>query len=147
MEKLKAKILDLYEKYGAETFRYILTGCTTTFINFAIYTIMTKLFGLEKTDFGVNASNITAIAVSIAFAYFAYKLYVFRRHCPDQRSLIIEMCEFLGARLFSMLIEFLGVALLVNKFGLETLLGKFLTIIVVTIVNYILSKFVVFKKK
>ena len=125
---------------GAETIRYIFVGGMTTLVNYGLFELMHGIMGID-----VTISNVTSISVSIIFAYITNKLIVFRRHSDSLSALAIEFCKFVGSRLFTMALEIGAVFLFFNILGLDARLGKIVALVIVIIVNYIISKAIVFR--
>lgn len=121
---------------------YIITGGLTTLVNLLVFTVLCELLCVN-----VTISNIISVAAAILFAYVTNKLFVFHSRCPDIHSLAGEFAKFVSARLITMVIEVGGVFLLVNIMGMQALIGKLLTQIIVVIGNYFISKFLVFVHK
>ena len=125
---------------GGETIRYLIVGGMTTLVNFGLFLLMYEIMGIDDT-----VSNVTSIAVSILFAYVANKLVVFRQHSETLSALFFEFVKFVGSRLFTMALE-VGVVLLFSKVLLwNPTIGKVIAGVLVIIVNYIISKAIVFR--
>lgn len=151
---MKETILKLYRKYR-EFVAYFFVGCATTLINLLIY----ALFNVVLGDKLYLVSNVIAWIISVTFAFFMYKLAVFRSMDMRVKTLIIEGLEFYGARLLTLGIESVGLFLLIDvarlsQFGFHLIIdvtgemiAKFIMLVVTTIANYIFSKFVIFRKK
>ncbi len=145
----------LFEKYK-ELITYVVFGVLTTLVNFVCFWLFNKILG-EKLYL---LSNIIAWVISVIFAYVTNKLWVFESKSWKPSVIGREIPEFVGARVFSLLIEEGGLWLFVDvlnfdKFGF-TLLGfdvtgkliaKVVLAVIVVILNYIFSKLVIFKKK
>jgi putative flippase GtrA len=127
---------------GGEAFRYIIVGGLTTLINFGVFALMTKIL-----DIGVTVSNVTSISISILFAYITNKLIVFRRRCDTWAELALECVKFIGSRLVTMAVEVGCVMLFVDVFGQDELIGKAEAVVIVVILNYVISKLIVFATK
>lgn len=125
---------------GGEAVRYIVVGVLTTLVNYCLFTLMTWILGID-----VTVSNVTAIAVSILFAYVANKTIVFRRHSDTKSELALEFVKFVGSRLFTMAIEVGAVYLFVNVLGKNEQLGKLVAMALVVVLNYFISKLIVFR--
>ena len=125
---------------GAETVRYIIVGGLTTLVNYSLFELMRAIIGID-----VTVSNVTSISVSVIFAYVANKLIVFRRHSDSLAALALEFCKFVGSRIFTMALEIGAVFLFFNILGLDARLGKITAQVIVVVVNYIISKAIVFR--
>jgi len=127
---------------GGETVRYLIVGGLTTLINFVLFVLLHEVMGLDDTF-----SNVTSISVSVLFAYVANKLVVFRQHCDSMSALALEFVKFVGSRLFTMALEVGVVLLFTRALGQSATPGKVVAMVIVVIVNYIISKLIVFKKQ
>ena len=98
--------------------------------------------------------------VAVAFAYVTNKIWVFESKVTKPKALAKEIIEFFIARLFSLGVEEAGLLILVDlmkfkdlNFNLFTftvtgeLIAKVILAVVVVILNYIFSKFIIFKKQ
>lgn len=145
----------LFLKYR-EMISYIFFGAVTTLVNLVVF----KLFNLILGDALYLVSNVIAWVAAVMTAFFTNKLWVFESKSWAPRVLRRELPTFVGARIFSFLIEEAGLLLTVDVlgFGAWTLTLPFVTVggvmickvflqVVVLVLNYIFSKLVIFKKK
>ena len=126
---------------GAEGIRYVIVGALTTVANFAIFSLMTLILGIE-----VTLSNVISIFISILLAYVSNKLIVFRRQSGSFAELAFEFMKFVGSRLFTMAMEVGIVHVFYYTLGHDALLGKVIATVFVVVSNYIISKAIVFRK-
>lgn len=124
-----------------ESVKYIIIGGCTTAVNFIFFALFYNLL-----EIGLNISNFIAISISIIFAFFANKLIVFSSKFESIKKTTEELIGFISGRLITMIIEITGVWLLVSVLTFNEYLSKLLIQIIVLILNYIISKFFVFKK-
>ena len=124
-----------------EEIRYLFVGGATTLVNFALFTLMHEIMMIDLT-----ISNVTSIAISIIFAYVANKKIVFRRRSGSQQELAVEFAKFVGSRLFTMVVEVGTVWLFAEVLLWNALLGKAISQVIVIVLNYIISKLIVFRK-
>ena len=151
---------------------YLIFGVLTTAVGFGTYFLILfaaeNIFGLVDGDAGYNVVRIIAQILqwilAVLFAYFTNKKFVFHAEDGDGAK---QITGFFAARLFSLgvdtavtfgLIWILKVAYYVpfdTRFGFlpfvvtftADLWGKLVAAVVVIILNYILSKWIVFRKK
>lgn len=136
------KIKKLYNK-NKEIILYLIFGGLTTCINIVTYTIFAKIFNVN-----LIVSNIIAWIVSIVFAYVVNKLFVFNSKEKTLRKILKELSSFIFARVLSLvLFDIAAFALMINIFGINDLITKLITQVLIIVFNYILSKFIIFKKK
>ena len=135
---------------------YIFFGVLTTLVNFAVFFCLQGVFGRE----GYLLHNAIAWVAGVLFAYITNKLFVFNSKSWRASVVVKESLQFVAARLFSFFVEEMGLLLLVDvlKAGEYTLNLKIISIngagvskiflaVVVVILNYIFSKFIIFKKQ
>ena len=142
--KIKERIIEYVHSkgIGAESIRYIIVGVLTTVVNYALFELMQGVLGID-----VTVSNVASISVSILFAYITNKIIVFRRHSDTLGALTFEFLKFVGSRLFTMALEVGIVYLFHNVLGYSARLFKLVALVFVIIVNYILSKVIVFREE
>ena len=104
MEKIK----ELAKKFiTKELILYAVFGVLTTAVNIGSFYLMLTFLHIEE-----NLANNIAIVLSVLFAYFTNKNFVFNTKSKDFGSNVIEFCRFILGRLFTMAIESIGCALL-----------------------------------
>lgn len=140
MKNLMQKVKELIKKYE-ELIKYLIIGVLTTVINYIVFVIFVNAI---KVD--MHVSNIIAWIVSVIFAYFTNKLFVFESKSFKFDVLAKEIISFGAARVFSLLLEEVILYVFVNLLNMNKLIIKLIANIIVIIVNYILSKFIIFKK-
>lgn len=91
-------------------------------------------------------ANLVSWICAVAFAYVTNRIWVFRSHTTGGK-LVREILAFVGGRLFSLGVEELMLLVLVTKLRFHATLIKVVAQIVVLILNYVLSKLLVFRKK
>lgn len=131
------KIISFLKK---ESVKYIIIGGITTAVNFVCFALFYNFFGIE-----LNLSNFIAISFSIIFAFFANKIIVFSSAFDSLKKTMGELMGFISGRIITLIIEMVGVWLLVSILSFNEYLSKIFINIIVLILNYIISKFFVFK--
>ncbi len=136
------KALELYKKYK-EVINYLVFGGLSTVVNFASYYIAAYLFGIDE----VISSGISWFC-AVLFAYITNKIFVFSSKTENKRGIIKEIVSFFGFRIISGALCDVGTfALMINVLGINDIIAKVVTQIMVILLNYIFSKFIIFRKK
>lgn len=148
-------IKSLLIKYK-ELITYGVFGVATTVVNFITFKLFNVILGEEY----YLLSNVIAWVVSVFFAYFTNKLWVFESKSMKADVVMKELLSFFAARGFSFIIEELGLYLLVDVAKLSdyslnlvyfnlsgTMISKVLIAAVVVVLNYFFSKMFIFRKK
>ena len=134
-----------YEKYR-EIIVYLITGVLTTILNWACYGL-----GVSVFHWPVFVSNLIAWIAAVIFAYVTNKIYVFRSRNWNPGFVVREAAMFTSGRIVTGVLEM--VPLLVSLglrqpvFGVEGMFAKVLVSVIVTILNYVFSKMIVFRYK
>lgn len=137
MEKLRSLL-----RAHRELVSYVFWGVMTTAVNYAAYLLLTR----GAMVYYLTASAI-AWAVSVLFAYVVNKLFVFRSRDWAWRVALRELWQMVASRLFSGALELGILWLFVDTLHLNDAVVKLAANVVVVVVNYVLSKWVIFKKR
>ena len=117
---------------------YLIFGGLTTAVNMICFFLFEKVF-----HFSTGVSNIFAWFFSVLFAFFTNKYIVFNNRGKNK---IKQLAEFFGARIFSGLLDTIIVVIFIDYLLFPSFLIKLLSNILVIIINYVASKFIIFKK-
>lgn len=137
MEKIK----ELYVKYK-EIINYLIFGVLTTVVNILSYAIFAKIFHIDEV-----VSNVIAQIISILFAYVTNKIYVFESKTTNIKDILRELISFFGCRIFTAVLDTALFAFMVKKIGINDLIAKCVTQVIVIVLNYLFSKILIFRKK
>ena len=134
------KLYDLFKKYK-ELILYLIFGVLTTLVNYISYLLLAPIFSTTTIP--------TAIAwlISVLFAYFTNRKFVFESKVTGGKALLREMVSFFGARLFSGLLDVAVMWVFADIIGFNDKVVKLLSNVVVVVFNYIASKLIIFRKK
>ena len=135
------RIVMLLRKHR-ELVSYVFWGVMTTIVNYVVYFLLTE--GLQVYYL---TGNVIAWAISVLFAYFVNKLYVFQSRDWAWRVALRELWQMVASRLFSLGLEMAIMWFFVDTMHFNHLIVKLAANVVVVIVNYVLSKFIIFRKK
>ena len=137
MKKIRAWIERYYDILA-----YLFFGGLTTVVNYLIYLPCLNWWGLSA-----GVSNIIAWVVSVAFAFVTNKPFVFKSHDWSGKTLWPELTKFVGCRVGSGVLETAILWLTVDTLLLNGNWMKIITSVLVIVLNYFGSKFLVFIKK
>lgn len=131
-----------YIKKHKEMLLYLIFGVLTTLLNIVAYGLMKNILNIDYM-----ISNIIAWCLSVAFAYITNKTYVFNSNKNNKVDIIKEIILFISLRLSSLAIDiaimYIGVSILL----INDMFIKIIANIIIIIINYIMSKKIVFKNK
>ncbi len=141
------KIIELYKKYE-EIINYLIIGVLTTVVNLAVkYALLfTVLNASDATQ--LQIAVVISWVVACIFAYITNRKIVFK---SKSKKILKEFTAFVSARIFTLILEmlimFIFVTLLKLDSDLWVVVWSLVAQIVVIVVNYVLSKLVIFKKE
>ena len=137
------KIKELLIKYE-EVIRYLIIGVLTTIVSLATYYIRTFTVLDPKVSIQLQITNVISWIVSVTFAYFTNRKYVFKL---KEKKNIKEASKFYLSRLSTLLLDMLLMQIFVIRLKFNDKIIKLIVQFVVIVLNYVLSKFLVFKSK
>lgn len=129
-----------FKKYK-ETILYLVFGTLTFLVNMMTYVLFTRVI---NTD--VLFANCVAWIVAVLFAYITNKFFVFESKETNFKYIIKELQAFVGCRIFSGVIELVIIFVMATMMGINDLVVKVVTNVVVIVLNFIFSKLIIFKK-
>ena len=139
MEKIK----EMYLKYK-EIISYLIFGVLTTVVSLGVYYICVYTFLNPENVVQLQIANIISWVAGVAFAYVTNRKFVFE---SKEENKLKEAGKFVTSRITTLLMDmaimFIGVTLC--KFNEKII--KLISQVVVIVMNYLLSKIIVFKKK
>jgi putative flippase GtrA len=163
MDSFLKKIRSLLTR---EVVLYVVFGVLTTVVNYVVFVGLDLLFG-EHTllwsgtvdllvwkgavavEFWI-LSNVVAFVAAVAFAFVTNRNIVFRAGTStgdrkaDRANLFRQSLLFWGARIVSLGVEYGILFVLIGQLGIQDFYAKIASNVVVVIVNYFFSKFIVF---
>jgi len=134
---LRKQTLNDFMRFEKELIFYIIFGILTTLVNILLYLFLTKLLG-----FNYIISNILAWFFSVLFAYITNRIWVFE---SDNDNILKEIILFFSGRLFSGVVDTLFLFVFIELLFMNDLISKVIIQIIVVILNYVISKFIIFK--
>ena len=137
------QLLHLYKKYK-EIINYLIVGGLTTVVSLAVYYGCVLTFLDPNDGIQLQAANILSWVAAVTFAYFTNRKFVFE---SQNQNKLGEAAAFYGSRVMTLLMDMGCMFLMVTLLGINDKIAKLVVQVIVTVGNYILSKFLVFRKK
>jgi len=124
-----------------EVIVYVIFGVCTTIVGFGTYALFIYL------DLSVVLANTLSHLLAILFAYVTNKIWVFKALDFSAKRILAEFFKFLSSRLVTFAVDTLLLILLVDILFYDPILSKAATSVIVVLLNYFASKWMVFNKK
>ena len=125
-----------------ELIMYIIVGVCTMIVSLVSYFIMANTLQMYY-----QAANIISWVLAVAFAYVTNKKYVFKSPYTSVQVTTKELVSFVSSRVASLLVEILSMFFFVQVCQIDDNILKLMNQALVTVLNYIFSKFWVFRKE
>ncbi len=142
------KIKDLMIKYR-ELIVYLIVGVLTTIVSWAAYGVSKFFLDVETSAFQMQVAVIIRWVAGVLFGYVANRKYVFMSKNP---KILSEFASFTTARVITLFTDMFIMWLLPPvlygwKVPYADWVATFISAVVVTVLNYVFSKLMVFRKK
>ena len=131
-------MFSIFEKYKA-LILYGIFGVTTTIINVVSYALM-LLIGIN-----VQVAVVVSWLLAVIVAYLTNRVWVFNSGASTNIELLREFISFMLARLATLIVEMLIIWFGVQLLDQDPIIWKIIDNIVVILLNYVISKQIVFK--
>ena len=141
MKKLWNFCWDMYRKYE-EGINYLIFGFLAFVLNYALYHLFSVVLNIHYLF-----STGLSWALTVVFAYWTNRTFVFKSKNKDAKALREEFASFLGARIATELLEMGLMFLMVGCANINESISKFVCQVLVIVANYFLSKLWIFKEK
>ena len=137
------KIINFYKK-NEEIINYLIIGGLTTVVSLAVYYGLTFTIIDANNPIQLQIANIISWICAVTFAYFTNRSIVFKQ---KNKANVKEASKFFTSRITTLLIEMAIMFLLVTVLHFNDKIIKLITQFIIIVLNYIFSKFIVFKKE
>ncbi len=146
---MKEKIIKIFKTEAAS---YLFFGAMTTLVNYVVFVLFSFFLGYDRVLF----VNTISFIIAVIFAYITNKIYVFHSDSWRPKVLFREISIFASARIFSYFIEQIGLYLSADVWNLDKveiwffngiMISKIFLSLLVILLNWIFSKFLIFRKK
>ncbi|MBQ8827221.1 MAG: GtrA family protein [Oscillospiraceae bacterium] len=133
-------IRKLYYKYESALL-YLFYGALTTVVSIGVQYLAIWLGA------GTALSTTVSWICAVTFAFFVNKICVFQSESADLKDWFKQAAQFYGARLVSYFLELGYLLLTIDYLGFNAYIMKLAAQIFVLVINYLFSKFVIFRNK
>lgn len=137
---MREKLQALWIRYK-DILLYLFFGGLTTVVGVGSYWLLTRFAGMDYVT-----GNVISWVISVTFAFITNKLFVFESRSRAAKTLTWELLTFYGGRLFSLGAETLLLWVGIDLLHWYDMLVKIIANVVVILLNYFISKLLVFRK-
>ena len=121
---------------------YLFFGGLSFIVSIATY----ALFNVEM---GINEliANILSWIITVMFAFLTNRVWVFQSPTEGVNAFIRQMMVFYSGRVITLVIEEVILLVFITLLGFNSMAVKIVAQVIVILLNYVISKLVVFREK
>lgn len=136
------KIINLIKKYE-EIIRYLIIGGLSTVVSLVSYFLLVHTIFDPQKALQLQCANVISWFITVTFAYFTNRIFVFK---SQNKSSWNEVMKFGLSRIATLIVDMVIMYTFVSVLKFNDTIIKLVGQVIVIVLNYILSKFIVFKK-
>lgn len=131
---------DFYYRYK-EVLLYLFFGGLTCILSIGSYSYLVIM--------GMNPlyANVISWVLAVTFAYVTNKIWVFDAETHGMKELFREAVNFFAGRVFTLIVEELILLIFITLLAFNEVGVKVAAQVVVTVLNYLISKLLVFRDR
>ena len=139
---------ELLKKYKG-VILYVLFGGMTTVVDWGVSFLLYYLWGeaIDATPWLIHGANVIAWVAAVSFAYVTNRIWVFESRRRGFFPILGEIGAFAGGRVLTLLLQEALMAIFFTWLGFNEYAVKIVAAVLVVILNYFISKLLVFRKK
>lgn len=142
------KVLSLYKKYE-EQINYLIMGGLTTVVGVGSKLLLLVTILDQKNGFQLQVAEIITWVLAVSFAYVTNRIFVFKSKAKGKEK-VREIINFvkgrIGTQLIQMFIMWFFVTFLKLDSNMWVIIFTIVCQVMQIVLNYVISKLLVFKK-
>lgn len=131
------RFLNLYKK-NKEVINYLIVGGLTTLVSIGSYALIRIFLN------NYIICTVLSWVIAVLFAYVTNRIFVFE---SKNNNIFSEIIKFISCRLLTLGNEVLIMWLLVDLITINDMIAKIIVQFITVVLNYVLSKIIVFRNK
>ncbi len=145
---MMGKIKELWEKHRS-VLLYVIFGGLTTLVDWCIRFALYWGFAgpMEQYPLLLHAFDVVAWIAAVLFAFVTNRIWVFDSKKRGFLPVLGELVSFAGGRVLTLLLQEALMFIFCTWLGLNEYIITVVAAVLVVILNYFISKFLVFRKK
>lgn len=130
-----------YKKYK-EALMYLFFGGLAFFLNIILFCLIDRIISINAL-----INNIICWIICVFFQFFTNRQWVFNCKVKGKKEFLKQLFNFICGRLFTLAVEEIILAIFIIVFSFDRTMIKLFAQIIVIVLNYIISKWIIFNKK
>lgn len=129
-----------YKKYK-EILLYLFFGGLAFFLNVGLFMLIDATLPINELF-----NNIICWVVCVLMQFFTNRIWVFDGRVDSTGAFVKQMTSFVGGRVFTLVLEEIILAVFITWLQMNATVVKLVAQVVVIVLNYVISKLMVFRK-
>ena len=130
-----------YKKYKV-VLLYLFFGGIAFVLNIVLYILFA-----ETLKINVLIANGLCWIICVLFQFFTNRVWVFDSKTDSANDFTKQLFMFVAGRLFTLVVEEIIIAIFITWLGFNSIAVKMIAQVIVIVLNYIISKAVVFRRQ
>ncbi len=136
------RVFEPFYRKHKEVLLYLLFGGLTTLVSILSFALFAEGLGMN-----VLWANILSWILAVSFAYVTNRTWVFADRADTKAGVLREIVSFFGGRLATLGVEEAIIYVFITRLGLPAMPVKIAAQVIVIVLNYVISKLIVFRKE
>ncbi len=138
--RIAAPVRPFYERHK-EKLLYVFFGGLTTVVSLVSFWLVDRVMAQNE-----HVANLVSWILAVLFAFVTNRIWVFGARTEGLAAFVRQLLSFYGGRLATLGIEEALLLIFITWLQFDSMIVKIAAQIVVLILNYIVSKLLVFRK-
>lgn len=134
------RLLEPFYKKYKEMLLYLFFGGIAFFLNIGLFALFNEILGI-----GELIANVICWVICVLFQFFTNRTWVFDGHVDSAEAFWKQMASFFGGRIFTLVVEEIILGVFITWLGFNSMIVKVTAQVVVIVLNYVISKWFVFR--
>lgn len=130
----------LYEK-NKEILLYLFFGGLAFLVSISTFWLFHMV--LHRNELWANAASWL---ITVLFAFFTNRIWVFAAPTETVREFLVQLWKFFGGRVVTLVVEEGILLVFITWLGMNSMMVKIFAQVIVIVLNYVISKLVIFKE-
>ncbi len=131
--------MDFFKRHKAFIV-YNIFGFIATLLNASLYAVFYNEVGMSNL-----LSTFASLVITIIFAFFTNKLWVYKSREWHLRTVMLEFSSFFGARAISSVFDMIFMCIAVDFMSLHPVTMKLISSLAVGLINYFFGKMIFYR--
>lgn len=135
-------IFESFYKKNKEILLYLFFGGLAFIVSIATYAFFNVICGLNEL-----VANVISWIITVTFAFLTNRIWVFDSPVDTVKDFFSQLVNFFGGRIVTLVIEEAILLIFITWLEMNSMLIKVIAQVVVIVLNYVISKLWIFRKK